>query len=259
VISSGWSEKANIVVFVQGASRGIGLEFCRQILERHPQALVYGGCRRPQDAKKLQELQQEVGKRLEIITCDLNAEHTLAAMAKEICQKQTHLDLLINASGILHDKQSGLKPEKRIEDLSGSHLMQSFQINAIGAMLVVKYLWPLLRRQPCVIANISAKVGSISDNHLGGWYGYRASKAALNMFTKTLAIELGRRNSEASVVALHPGTTDTELSKPFQVNVPDDRLFAVERTVAQLLEILYKLTPADSGRFFSWDGSELPW
>ena len=119
---------------------------------------------------------------------------------------------------------------------------------------------PFLRHsERSILAFISAKVGSIEDNRLGGWYGYRASKAALNMFVKTAAIEYSRKSKQTIVVSLHPGTTDTQLSKPFQRNVPPGKLFSVERTVRQLTQVLTLLEVKDSGKFFSWDGSVIPW
>jgi NAD(P)-dependent dehydrogenase (short-subunit alcohol dehydrogenase family) len=119
---------------------------------------------------------------------------------------------------------------------------------------------PLLRhKERSIFATISAKVGSIGDNRLGGWYGYRASKTALNMFMRTVAIEYSRRCPKNIVVTLHPGTTDTRLSKPFQKNVPPEKLFSVDRTVTQLLTVMENLEEGDSGQFFSWDGSRLPW
>jgi NAD(P)-dependent dehydrogenase (short-subunit alcohol dehydrogenase family) len=120
-------------------------------------------------------------------------------------------------------------------------------------------LFVLTQKEGSIFAGISAKVGSIGDNHLGGWYGYRASKAPLNMFMGTVAIEYSRRCPKTIVVTLHPGTTDTNLSKPFQKNVPPEKLFPVERTVNQLLAVLEELTIEDSGHFFSWDGTRLPW
>jgi NAD(P)-dependent dehydrogenase (short-subunit alcohol dehydrogenase family) len=110
-----------------------------------------------------------------------------------------------------------------------------------------------------ILATISAKVGSIGDNQIGGWYGYRASKAALNMFIRTTAIEYKRTCPNVIMVALHPGTTDTRLSLPFQRNVPPEKLFSVDRTVSQLLTVMNNLTPIDSGEFFSWDGSRIVW
>lgn len=127
-------------------------------------------------------------------------------------------------------------------------------------MLLAKHVLPLLKHSDrSVFASISAKVGSIGDNHLGGWYGYRASKAALNMFMRTTAIEYSRKSPQTLVVMLHPGTTDTRLSQPFQRSVLPDKLFPVEQSVTQLLAVIEALRPDDSGQFFSWDGSRLLW
>jgi NAD(P)-dependent dehydrogenase (short-subunit alcohol dehydrogenase family) len=117
----------------------------------------------------------------------------------------------------------------------------------------------LKHRNRAIFATISAKVGSIGDNQLGGWYGYRASKTALNMFMRTVAIEYQRTCPSTIVVTLHPGTTDTQLSRPFQRNVAPEKLFSVDRTVTQLLQVIDNLQLSDSGEFFSWDGSRLPW
>ncbi len=114
-------------------------------------------------------------------------------------------------------------------------------------------------RERAVFASISARVGSIGDNRLGGWYAYRGAKAAQNMFTKTLSVEWARSRRNVTCVALHPGTTDTELSRPFQANVPPEKLFPPERTVRQLLGVIDGLVTGDTGRFLAWDGSEIPW
>ena len=144
--------------------------------------------------------------------------------------------------------------------INSDNLLRYFQINSIGAILLAKHIMSLLRhKEDSIFANISAKVGSIGDNRLGGWYGYRASKAALNMFVKTISIEYSRRCPKTIVVALHPGTTDTRLSQPFQKNVPPEKLFSVERTVTQLLSVMSGLDISNSGEFFSWDGQNLPW
>jgi NAD(P)-dependent dehydrogenase (short-subunit alcohol dehydrogenase family) len=133
-------------------------------------------------------------------------------------------------------------------------------VNSIGPVLLAKhFLCHFRHNEPSIFATISAKVGSIGDNQLGGWYGYRASKAALNMFLKTTAIEYGRVAPKNVLVMLHPGTTNTKLSQPFQKNVPPEKLFTPERTVNQLMAILLQVKPEDSGNFYSWDGTILPW
>ena len=166
------------------------------------------------------------------------------------------LDLVIIATGILHE--DGRMPEKALRDLDGAALARIFAVNMVGPALAMKHFAPLLARdRRAIIAAISARVGSISDNRSGGWYGYRASKAALNMLVKSAAIELRRTKPLALCVALHPGTVDTPLSVPFQGGVPPERLFMPDRAARQLLDVLEELGPEGSGRIFAWDGSEI--
>ena len=166
--------------------------------------------------------------------------------------------MVIYCVGVLHNQN--LSPEKSLRQINPENLIYSFQVNSIGAVLLAKHLMPLFNKtERSIFASISAKVGSIGDNRLGGWYGYRASKAALNMFLKTTAIEYNRRCPKTIVVALHPGTTDTRLFQPFQKNVPTGKLFPVEKTVHLLSQVISNLEQKDSGEFFSWDGSQLPW
>ena len=176
---------------------------------------------------------------------DITDETSIAAAAARI---GAPLDLVIVATGLLHG--NGVAPEKAMRDLSAATLARYFAVNATGPALVAKHFLPLLARdRRAVFAALSARVGSISDNRLGGWYGYRASKAALNQLIRTLAIELARTRPEALCVALHPGTVDTGLSQPFQRGVPD--LFTPERSAAAMLAVLAGLTPADSGGCFA--------
>jgi NAD(P)-dependent dehydrogenase (short-subunit alcohol dehydrogenase family) len=163
---------------------------------------------------------------------------------------------VIVATGLLHS--DGRYPEKALRDLDPSWLAQVYGVNAIGPALVAKLFLPITPSSGRVVfAAFSARIGSISDNRLGGWYGYRASKAALNMLVRTLAIEECRRNDRAIVVTLHPGTVDTELSRPFQSNVQPGRLFAVERAALQLLDVIEGLTVANSGKLFDFQGQEV--
>ena len=165
-------------------------------------------------------------------------------------------DLVFVATGLLHEGER--RPEKAWRDLDSGWMARNFLINAIGPALVAKYFLPLLSRdRRSVFAALSARVGSISDNTLGGWYGYRASKAALNQLIRTLAVEERRRNPRGIVVALHPGTVDTDLSTPFQGNVQPGRLFAPDRAAMQLLDVLEALRPVDSGKLFDWEGKEV--
>lgn len=186
---------------------------------------------------------------------DLTDAATIAAAAATIA-KEPAPELVIVATGLLHEGGHG--PEKALRDLDPDWLARTYQVNAIGPALVAKHLLPLMPRAGrSVFAALSARVGSISDNSLGGWYGYRASKAALNQLVRTLAIEDRRRNPRGIVVALHPGTVDTDLSRPFQGNVQPGRLFTPARAAVQLLDVLDGLKVPDSGRLFDWEGKEV--
>jgi len=167
-------------------------------------------------------------------------------------QTVEHLDLVIVATGMLRD------PERDIRQLDAARLALNFAVNATGPALVAQAFLPRLRTdRRTTFAALSARVGSIGDNRLGGWYAYRASKAALNQLIRTLAIENARKNRLGVCVALHPGTVDTPLSKPFQGRVPADKLFTPAVSAAHLLRVIDTLTPADSGGVFAWDGARI--
>ena len=247
-------DRANVLIV--GASQGIGLGFVRALLQQDNIQKIYATYRSKQ-TNDLFALEQS-SDRLECLQVDVTDESQIAAAAKQIQESVKYLHLAIYCVGVLHKKD--LFPEKSLRQIDPKNLIYSFQVNSIGAVLLAKYLMPLFRKsERSVFACISAKVGSIGDNRLGGWYGYRASKAALNMFLKTTAIEYSRRCPKTIVVALHPGTTDTRLSQPFQKNVPPGKLFPVEHTVDLLSQVIAGLSSEDSGEFFSWDGSKLPW
>ncbi len=182
------------------------------------------------------------------------ADETSVAAAAAALAPGGRFHLLVNAAGLLHGP--GLQPEKKLADLNQAQLLASFTANAIGPALLLRHFSPLLQRQRALLVMLSAKVGSIGDNRLGGWYGYRASKAALNMLLATAAIELRRSQPHTVVVALHPGTVSTGLSAPFR-GAEIGRPPAL--AAAQMLATLDGLTPADSGSFVAWDGQRLPW
>lgn len=242
-----------IPALVIGASRGIGLEFVRQLLADSRVTQLYATYRQPSSA-----LLQIADPRLECLQVDVTIEAQIAAAAKIIQTNSGSLHLVINCVGILHTEH--IQPEKSLRQIDSDRLLQYFQTNSIGALLWAKHLQPLFKHpDKSVFASISAKVGSIGDNQLGGWYGYRASKAALNMLMRNVSIEYRRTCPNSIVVLLHPGTTDTDLSKPFQANVPEEKLFGVDRTVNQLLTVINQLKTTDTGAFFNWDGTILPW
>ncbi|MEB3308626.1 MAG: SDR family NAD(P)-dependent oxidoreductase [Snowella sp.] len=243
---------------VVGASGGIGLAFTQQLLSNENAVQVFATYRDSTPSIELEKLQQDYPQKLQLLRLDITEELQIEAMVKKIRQEVTKLHLVVNCVGLLHEEN--LQPEKNLRQIQPENLLAYFQVNSIGGILLAKHLLPLFKHSDrSILATISAKVGSIGDNQLGGWYGYRASKAALNMFLKTAAIEYKRSSPRTIIALLHPGTTDTRLSKPFQRNVPPEKLFSSDRTVRQLLAVLDKLTEADSGGFFSWDGSRLPW
>lgn len=167
------------------------------------------------------------------------------------------VDLAIVATGRLH-VPGGLQPEKSWRSLDMAALLENFAVNAIGPALVAKHVLPLLPREgKSVFAAISARVGSISDNQLGGWYGYRASKAALNQLIRSMSIELTRQRKDAICVGLHPGTVDSPLSRPFQAAVPDDKLFTPAFTADRLLAVIERLEVESTGKLVAWDGSTI--
>ncbi|MEO6199101.1 MAG: SDR family NAD(P)-dependent oxidoreductase [Sphingomicrobium sp.] len=186
---------------------------------------------------------------------DITDEASIARAAASLAPGGPY-SVVIVASGLLHDEAAG--PEKSLRDLDRGTLLNYFDVNAVGPALAAKHFIPLLPRHgKCIFAALTARVGSIADNRLGGWYGYRASKAALNMLIKTLAIEASRTRPEAICVGLHPGTVDTPLSKPFQRGVPAAKLFAPDYSAEHLLEVMENLTPAQTGHCFAWDGQPI--
>lgn len=183
-------------------------------------------------------------------TLDILDEHSIESALVGV----ERIDLAIVATGSLH-VPGGRTPEKSWRSLEQSALLESFAVNAIGPALVAKHVLPRLpRRGKSVFAALSARVGSISDNRLGGWYSYRASKAALNQLVRSLSIELARQRPEAVCVSLHPGTVDSALSRPFQANVPAAVLTAPALAAKRLLAVIEGLDATSSGQLIGWDG-----
>ncbi|KAM0951648.1 putative benzil reductase ((S)-benzoin forming) [Dioscorea sansibarensis] len=254
------------VSIVQGASRGIGLEFVRQLLEGNENGHVIATCRNPSGATGLHDLKNKFLDRLRILPLDITKENTIEAAATSVREHYGHLNLLINASGVLSIPDV-LEPERTLSKLEKSSLLLAYEVNAVGPILVIKHMWPLLKlgggsgtkRKFAIVASLSARVGSIGDNGLGGWHSYRASKAALNQLTKTISVEFARKKDPIVCMLLHPGTVDTDLSRPFQRNVPENKLFTKEFSVQKLLNIIDNVKSSDTGKFFAWDGQEIPW
>lgn len=188
---------------------------------------------------------------------DLEDEQSLAAAAQAIAPGGP-VDLVLVATGALTIEGAG--PERSMRALDPQTMARAFALNATGPALIAKHMLPLFPREGrAVFAALSARVGSIGDNRLGGWYAYRASKAALNMLIRGLAIETARTRRDAIVAALHPGTVATALSGPFQRNVPAGQLTSPETAADNLLRVIEGLAPADSGGFFAWNGQPIPY
>lgn len=184
---------------------------------------------------------------------DILDEASIEAAAARL-REEGPVEFCIVATGILSDGDN-LHPEKSWRQQSMAAYEQVFRLNTFGPGLVAKHILPLMPRgERAVFAALSARVGSIGDNGFGGWHAYRASKAALNMLIRNFAIEWARKSDESICVGLHPGTVDTALSQPFQGNVPDGKLFSPDQSAGYLLDVIEKLTPADTGKVFDWDG-----
>ncbi|EMJ3469256.1 TPA: SDR family oxidoreductase [Vibrio harveyi] len=233
-------------ILIVGGNGGIGFAMVACVAEHFPQARVHATYRR----------QHPNWHHPNVIwhQVDVTQDEEVKALSENI----VHVDWLVNCVGMLHSQEKG--PEKNLSSLDADFFQQTIMVNTLPSLLLAKYFTPKLKRstQP-KFAAVSAKVGSINDNQLGGWYSYRASKAALNMFLKTMSIEWQRMLKHGTVLALHPGTTDTALSAPFQTNVPEGKLFTPERVAKDLLGLIEKATPQDSGAFWAYDGALLPW
>ena len=233
-------------ISILGGSGAIGSSFTLQLSFSYPNATI-NVFSRQQPEKMLPN----------VIYNSINyQDETSIEESALIASKDKPLDMVIIATGILHDGK--LMPEKSLKDLSAENLQRIFEVNTIVPLLIAKHFLPKLSRKTrSIFATLSARVGSISDNQLGGWYSYRASKAALNMVIKNIAIEISRFNKKAIIVGLHPGTVDSNLSKPFQGNVPHGKLFTPEYSTQKLVEVLRGLTSKQSGKCFAWDGKEI--
>ncbi|WP_207061041.1 SDR family NAD(P)-dependent oxidoreductase [Motiliproteus sp. SC1-56] len=238
-------------VLVTGAGGGLGAALVRHFLEGEEAVIAVSHSLAP----SLAEL-ATLHSQLRLIECQA-ADYP----EKLLQQLQAYADkprLIVHCSGLLHEP--GRLPERRVLEVDAAFLHRNLERNCLQGIQLVQALSRLYsRRDAFSLALLSARVGSIGDNRLGGWYSYRITKAALNMFVCTLAIEWRRMFPAAAVVALHPGTTDTPLSKPFQHRIPKQQLNTPEQSARRLARVLEHLTPEQSGQFLNWDGSPLPW
>lgn len=236
------------VAVVAGASGGIGAALVEALLARGEADRVIGLSRQ----KPWPDADRRVW-----LPLDITDENSIRAAAAGVVALGAPSTVLV-ATGMLHGP--GVSPEKTYKALDPDALQALFAVNTIGPALLAKHLLPLMPRQGrSVFAALSARVGSIGDNRLGGWYGYRASKAALNMLVHSLAIEHRRTHPEAICVALHPGTVESPLSAPFAPKGPSASVFTPQQSAEALLDVLARLTTEQSGGFHAWDGQPIPW
>ncbi|MFN7498101.1 MAG: SDR family NAD(P)-dependent oxidoreductase [Hyphomonadaceae bacterium] len=234
-------------IIILGASGAIGSALIRILLTASGTERLFALSRKPTES---------ADPRVTNIAMDLEDEESLRTAAAA-CQLKGGIDLIINTIGILHEGEP-IRPEKGLRELDPETMARLFRINTIGPALVLKHFSPLLARdRRAIMALLSARVGSISDNKTGGWYSYRASKAALNQLIRTASIELAARRPQVICVGLHPGTVRSAMSEPFLQRYTKNEIFEPDTAAAALLSVLAELTPAQTGRIFAWDGQEI--
>jgi len=240
-ILSNFDDDLNVVVI--GAGGGIGQAFIQHLSQSKKVKFLHAFSRQKPD----------LPDRVVWNGIDIMDEESVKAAAGMIEEK---IDIVLVAIGMLYDDKT--QPEKSVRDINIENFEKIFAVNTIAPALMIKYFCPLLTRERrSVFSALSARVGSISDNQIGGWYAYRASKAALNMLLKNASIEIGRRNKGASIIGLHPGTVDTHLSEPFQGNVPEGKLFTAEYSTQKMLEVINTSQSDKTGRIFDYAGKEV--
>ncbi|RAP25790.1 hypothetical protein DID78_07230 [Candidatus Marinamargulisbacteria bacterium SCGC AG-343-D04] len=247
----------NICIF--GASGGLGWAFAKYYIEQFDNHVVILCARNLTRLRaKLDKINAQ-GHRIFTHPWDAEDIKSTIKVSRFLKNYEIRLDLCINAAGVLHNNT--FSPEIRLGECTPEHMLWSFQNNTVAALGITQYMSPFMKSTTLsTIAHLSSKVGSINENRLGGWYAYRASKAALNMLVKTAAIDCARFNKNLCVVAVHPGTVETHLSAPFQEHVSKDKIFKPIQSVSNIILYVFgSLTPADTGTFFSWDGSIIDW
>ena len=269
-------------ILIAGATGGIGRAIAHRLKQTIPDVTLIGTCRQLPASATLPDTGAKSADINHWLVVDLTDDASVATLAQTLSDQFGYINHVINAVGLLHTADQ--QPEKTVQKIEPDFFLQNMQVNVLPSLLLARYCAPLLKQASRltagegvqtgkastpmnaltgngtqVFATVSAKVGSIEDNRLGGWYSYRSSKAALNMGLKTLSIEWQRTLPSACVVALHPGTTDTALSAPFQARVPAEQLFSPAKTAHYLVDVVASLTPKDTGSFIAFDGERLPW
>ena len=243
------TDAANALVI--GAGSSIARALIERLLSDESVAKITAISRNPLSTALLEN------PRIQALQCD-NLQHQIAAIAELLTADRGTFSKVFICQGILHTND--LQPEKRLQDIDVEHMAEVLRVNTIVPTLWLAALMPVLKdSRPCRVAIFSARVGSISDNRAGSWYSYRASKAALNMIIKTAAVEYARSARNVKLLAYHPGTVDTDLSRPFQRNVPPEKLFTADFTAAQLLKLMEDLQVDGEASYLDWAGENIRW
>ena len=249
MLSQTTSQTTKIII---GANSDIAKALALQVVEEEQSQLIVV-------TRDISFYQQAVFEKCQIIAVDDYQERTISLVVKDIeSNNQTAISAVFLCHGLLHNAH--ITPEKRLQEFSEQAFLEVMKANAMTPILWLKHLTPLLKSKvDCKVIIFTARVGSISDNEIGGWYSYRTSKAAANMLIKSAAIEFKRSAKNIKLISFHPGTTDTPLSKPFQKNVPAHKLFTSEFVASQLLQIVNKTAVDGEASFLDWQGKSIPW
>ena len=240
-----------------GAGHGIGLALTKELLTKNVGVQIFASYRVKENAQNLMKLAETFPNRLNIVFLEPINESSRSDFFQCVSQKTDQVDLIFNCIGVLNDENC--QPEKNLSQITVEKLIHSFTVNAALTPLLAKTFLPLISRSSIsLFSTLSAKVGSIEDNHLGGWYGYRGSKAALNMFIKNIAIECSNRSIPCILLSIHPGTTTTSLSIPYIKN-SKLKIHNPKETAVNILSVINNKNLSDSGKFFNWNNTEIPW
>ncbi len=244
-------------VLIVGAGHGIGYSLVENLLSFYPQLNVYATYRIEKSAGTLFRLKDFFMDRLFIHQVDPTNDSQVFDLSIDLKSKNITLDLIINSVGLLHNEK--ISPEKSIKSFNPDSYLEIVKVNSVVTPIIAKHFEKLVNKDNVsAFISISAKVGSIEDNRMGGWYSYRASKAALNMLIKGISIEFNRKRMNCIVMAIHPGTTNTTLSSPYIKNTTC-KVHSSEETAANIIKTINHKNVEDSGKFYSWNNEELPW
>ena len=241
---------------LSGASKGIGSAILSLLPQKYDLQTIFAVSRSGTVDVDIDEIYAQFGCTIIPVSCDVTQEEELARLCRIVQEHSTQLHLVMNTVGFLSNDQ--IQPEKNLRAVSSENVVYSIQRNTWPALGIAKHLRPLLRhKEPTRMVFFSARVGSVSDNGLGGWYSYRISKAALNMAVRCISIELGRNNPNLCCYSYHPGTVDTDLSRPFTRRYTKNAIFSAQQAAEYAINVLAVRKEEDNGGFFDWKGEPI--